>query len=510
MRTQKRGPRLSRPDAFELFKKSFPDALDRHGARFADDPVAWARKHFFIAPGRTIDPLPHQEALLRLFTLPGQDGRRPRNLIYSTVKKSGKTTIAALFTRYFAETAPPFGEIYCAANDLEQATNRVFHAIRQSIELDPTARKRWHITDHELRLSNGTFIRALASDYRGEAGANPRLTVWTELWAYEHERMRRLFEELTPVPTQESLRLIETSAGYEGQSDLLRDLFELGKEGRQLTAGELSQLTGAPPGCFVEAINADSLVPVWMNEAASLVMYWDEGLVARRMPWQSGREGAQYYAEQEKTLRPSQFRRLHLNEWTQNEEAFLPIEWWDACEEELPELDSRTKMVIGVDGAVSGDCFAIVGVTRHPVRHDDVAVRLWGLWEPEPGGKIDFDEPFRELLTLAEDYHVQQVAYDPFQLEHFMQQLRRRARVWVYEFNQGADRNIADKTLFDLVRDRRIAHCGPPEIRQHLLNADAKITGDSKMRIEKRVERLKVDLVVALAMAASECLRLNL
>ncbi len=91
-----------------------------------------------------------------------------------------------------------------------------------------------------------------------------------------------------------------------------------------------------------------------------------------------------------------------------------------------------------------------------------------------------------------------------------MQRLQRQTSVWTHDFNQGADRNVADKTLFDLIRDRRIAHCGPLEIRQHLLNANAKITGDSKMRIEKRVERLKVDLVVALSMAASECLRLNL
>jgi phage terminase large subunit-like protein len=510
MRTRKHEPRLSTPGAYELFRKSFPEALDRHGARFAGDIVAWARKHFFIAPGRTIDLLSHQEALLRLFTSPGPGGRRPKNLIYSTIKKSGKTAIAALFTRHFAETGPPLGEIYCAANDLDQATNRVFQAVRQSIELDPVARKEWQITERELHFSNGTFIRALASDYKGEAGANPRLSVWTELWGFEHERMRRLFDELTPVPIQESFRLVETSAGYEGQSDLLRDLFELAREGKQMTAGELSQVTGASLGCFVEAPNPDSLVPVWRNELASLLVYWDEGFAARRMPWQQGEDGARYYAEQERTLRPSQFRRLHLNEWTQSEEAFVQIEWWDACEEELPELDDRTPLVLAVDGAVSGDCFAIAGVTRHPVRHDDVAVRLWGLWEPPSGGKIDFDEPFQELLGLMQKYNVVAIVYDRYQLEDFMQRLGRRASVWVYDFDQGARRNVADKILFDLIRDRRIAHCGPPEIRQHLLNANAKITGDSKMRIEKRVERLKVDLVVALAMAASECLRLYL
>lgn len=508
MKNRKREPRLSTPDAYELFRNSLPEALDRHGAGFAGDVVDWAGRHFFIAPGRTIDLLPHQKALLRLFMSRGPDGRRPKNLIYSAVKKSGKTTIAALLTRYFAETGPPMSEIYCAANDLEQATNRVFQAVRVSIELDPAARKQWRFTEHELRFSNGTFIRALASDYKGESGANPRLTVWTELWGFEHERARRLFEELTPVPTQESFRIVETSAGYEGQSDLLRDLFELGKSGGQMTAGELTGATGAPLGCFVEAPDPDSPVPIWRSEQASLVMYWDQGLAARRMPWQQGEDGARYYAEQEKTLRPSQFRRLHLNDWTEGEEAFVPIAWWDACEEEVPELDRRTPLVIGVDGAVSGDGFAFVGVTRHPARHDDVAVRLWALWEPPPGGKIDFSEPYQELLELIDQHNVVQICFDPFQLEHFMQRLQ--GRVWTSDFDQGAKRNLADKTLFDLIRDRRIAHCRPAQIRQHLLNANARITRDSKMRIEKRVERLKVDLVVAMSMASHECLRLNL
>lgn len=53
-------------------------------------------------------------------------------------------------------------------------------------------------------------------------------------------------------------------------------------------------------------------------------------------------------------------------------------------------------------------------------------------------------------------------------------------------------------------------HCGPPEISEHLLNANVKITGENRMRIEKRVDRLKVDLAVALSLACAECLRLLL
>ena len=170
----------------------------------------------------------------------------------------------------------------------------------------------------------------------------------------------------------------------------------------------------------------------------------------------------------------------------------------------------ETGIAVGEDAPVGRDePVAKAGwVGRHPARHDDVAVRLWGLWEPPPGGKIDFQEPYRELLELIDRYNVVKICYDPFQLEHFMQRLASRA--WASAFDQGAERNIADKTLFDLIRDRRIAHCGPAEIRQHLLHANARITGDSRMRIEKRVERLKVDLAVALAMASRECLRLLL
>lgn len=499
---------LSRKGAFEHFANSFPDAVAQRRDAYTADVVQWASKRFFVGPGVPIVLLPHQEALLRLFGLPRADGSPWGTQIYSTVKKSGKTTIAALLARFDAETGPPGRELYLAANDREQAQNRVFQAIRQSIEFDETARTRWIITQSELRYENGTFIRAISNDYRGEAGSNPARTCWTELWGFEHEQSIRLFEELTPVPTLPSVRFVETSAGYEGQSGLLWDLYALGMAGRQLTAGELAEMTDTPVGCFSEAPSPSDRVPVWLNEPAGLAMYWDEGLQARRMPWQRGADGLRYYGEQEKTLRPSQFRRLHLNRWAQSEEAFIQIEWWDACERYIPPPNSRTQFVIGVDGAVSGDSFAMVAVTRDPDDHENVVVRDCKVWVPPRGGTIDFNLPRAALREAIEQVNVVEVAYDPFQLVLFMKQFAGQAYTRV--FKQGDERNLADRTLSDLIRDRRIAHSGVPEIRAHLLNANAKITSDSKMRIEKRAGRLKVDLAVALSMASSECLRLNL
>lgn len=510
MTARKRAPRYSKQAALAHFKSSLPEALEHEEAQRNLPIDEWARQHFYIAPGRTIELLPHQVALVRLLGSRDGDRYRFRNQLCSTIKKSGKTTFAAILTRHDAESGPPMREIYLAANDREQAANRVLHAIRQSILLDPQGPNGWEIRERELRAPNGTFIRAIPNDYRGEAGANPSRTVWTELWSIEHEAARRLYEELTPVPTVDSVRLVETSAGYEGQSELLRDLYELGMEGRQLTAGELAALTDTPLMTYVEAPNHDSLVPIWVNEAAGLVMYWDEGLAARRMPWQQGEEGARYYGEQEQTLRPSQFRRLHLNQWSQGEEAFVPIEWWDACVEDIPELDARTPLVLGVDAGLSKSSFAIVGVTPYELPERRVAVRLWCVWDPPEGGKLDFAEPVQALCELVERYHVVEVAYDEYQAHEFMAEIGRRVSVRRREFSQGAARNIADKTLYDVTRDRRLAHCGPPEIRDHLVNANAKLTDDSRLRIVRRSERLRVDLAVALSMAVRECLRLNI
>ena len=242
----------------------------------AGDIVAWAERDFYIPdPGRPIVLEPHQKALLRLIEARDSNGQhRYRTFVYSTPKKSGKTTIAALVARFRAETGGRFQEIYCVANDLEQAQGRVFQAARASIELSPGWRRYWKTGERELcHLPSGSVIRAIPNDYKGEAGANPSLTVWTELWGYESERSRRLWEELTPVPTRDSTRLIETYAGFDGESDLLWELYERGVlQGRQLNAWDLHELADVGLMVFEEAPNPDSLVPIWVDEGASLLV----------------------------------------------------------------------------------------------------------------------------------------------------------------------------------------------------------------------------------------------
>jgi len=189
--------------------------------------------------------------------------------------------------------------------------------------------------------------------------------------------------------------------------------------------------------------------------------------------------------------------------------AFLPsMTIFDACKETLPAADRRTAIVLAVDGAVTGDTFGVVGVSRHPQRRGDVAVRVIEAYEPQ-GRPLDYDLIERRILEICRTHNVVQVAYDKFQLHQMMQRIAARG-VWTNVFEQGGERLVADKQLYDLFLARRVAHNGDELLRRHVANANRKVEGDDRMRIVKRTESLKIDLVVCLGMAAKRCLELNL
>jgi len=194
---------------------------------------------------------------------------------------------------------------------------------------------------------------------------------------------------------------------------------------------------------------------------------------------------------------------------------FVNLVWWDACMEQLPALTRSEPMILGLDAAKGGDtqtadCFAVVGVTRHPHRTTDLAVRYCGIWKPPPGQLLDYGPIDAEVRRLCRDFAVVELAYDPTQLHYFCQNLKKEGIAHAREFLQGSPRLKADKGLQDLIIAKRISHDGNPLLREHIDNADIKLAGQDGIRIIKRAEGLKVDASVALAMAADRAMYYNL
>lgn len=457
------------------------------------DIVDWAETYFYLADTRRpIALAPHQQDILRLFSERFENGRfKWTTLLYSTIKKSGKTTISAVYARWAAETWGPSQEVYNLGNKEKQAKDRAFKKIKESLLWSPESiRKQWEIKDLTLtHKASGSIIEALPVSDTGEAGGNPSLTVWTELWGFQYEAALRFYDEMQPVATRNlSQRFIDTYAGYTGESELLKNLWDLGLAGQRLHPD----------------------LPIYGVPTAGLIAYIDTGIAARRMAWQ----GADYYAQQEALERPVNYRRLHLNEWVESQEAFIEIALWDNLQLDIPNfypkkvgpIDTRPMVTLAVDASVSGDSTAVVAVMQQL----DVVVELstW-VFEPPEGGKLDYEETLLPALEQCfRQYRVAMVTYDEYQLHDFMTQLRKKHRSIEFDpFPQGVKRVQADTGLLNRIRQGKLAHSGNQTLREHLQNADAEKQGGDLadkdfIRIVKRDAKKKIDAVVCLSMAA--------
>lgn len=445
-------------------------------ALWRNDIVAWAEENFVLAEtGRPIKLMPHQKKILHLAFTPDIDGRLPfETIIYSCVKKSGKTTIAALVAEWFALTQGSFNEIFMLANDQEQAQGRAFQDVTRSIQAHPYLAGSCGTTKSEIKFSTGTTITALASDYAGAAGSRHGLTCWDELWAYTSERAYRLWDEMTPIPTkQNSIRLVTTYAGFEGESTLLEDLYKQGLAGQRV----------------------DEELPIYIN--GRLFMYWDH---EPRMPWQT----PEYYEEQRKTLRTNTFIRLHENRWVSGESNFVDMDWWDACvNPKITPLvaDKRLPVWAGIDAAIKHDSAAIVATTWDYLSKR-VRLIYHRVFQPTPEHPLDLEETLEAAaLELNDRFNLKEVRYDPYQFHRSAVTLS-KAGVPMVEFPQSLPNlTAASQNLYELIKGANLMVYPDPAMRLSVQRAVALETSRG-WRITKEKSAHKIDVVVALAQAA--------
>lgn len=472
------------PQAYQSLQRDKVNRLKQLAARTEEtpDPITWIEENFRIpeTSDHRFTLAPYQKTALREALRKDANG----NYVYSTVvwsdcKKSLKSCIAAARALYAAYTTD-WGTVYAIANDLKQADSRVAYYMRRCIELNPKMKAEDKINRYLIELPNHSRIEAIPIDPSGEAGGNADLLVFSELWGWKNDAAQRMWTEQTLSPTKfgKSQRWVETYAGFIGESPILEMLYD----------------TAVVNG---ERINDD--IELYRN--GSVLALWN---TRPRLEWQT----PEYYASEAAILPPSEFNRVHRNQWSQSTEQFVPLEWWDACQKTLPTFTRHSPMVVGIDAAVSSDLFAMVGVSRI---NGITYVRYVNTWRAPQGGKIDFEEPRKELERLAHDYNLEAVCYDPYQLEYFAGLMTQKGLVYMQEFPQAGKRLESDKALYDAIRERTIAHDGDPVLREAVANANREISPqDNKLRIVKRQESLKIDPLIAASMAHHTIIELEI
>jgi hypothetical protein len=200
---------------------------------------------------------------------------------------------------------------------------------------------------------------------------------------------------------------------------------------------------------------------------------------------------------------------------------FVPAAWVDSCglnADWWKPLDPYTPICVGIDVGTKNDLFAITGWGRtQPVKDDQGKVVIPPKYKPAFAkifhpedlgsltGRVDFDKPKEFLRQVGRSYRVLQFAYDPHQALGLADDLFKEGVGIFEEFPQGQKRVMSDSYLYEMLKTGQIEwymHSEEyKELAQHFKNADAKIEGENKRRLEKRSDSLKIDAAVASSMA---------
>jgi len=266
----------------------------------------------------------HRQILNTFFAEPF----RWNTFIFSAPKASAKTEIAAAVTYAFMRLFG--GESYSVANDREQARNRMYTRVLEALRVmrrvspklfhrvieDPeweNIERNLTITfaENEQRNPGPHILKAIASDYTGEAGALNALTVFDEIWGITSSRGERLWTEMQPKPSVPvSIRFTSSYAGFYGESKLLYGLYE--------------QCVKPDPHNpdLQHGVRVDGLDDLPVYQHGNMICYWDE---VPRMPWHTP-EFLKQAEESETQGRRSEFERLWRNRWSTGLETFLDME----------------------------------------------------------------------------------------------------------------------------------------------------------------------------------------
>jgi phage terminase large subunit-like protein len=473
------------------------DTIDAE-QRLALDPAAWIDENIKVSelskPFKLAD---YQRRVLGAMFVFDQAGKVAIDeAVWSEPKKSGKTTLAAALALWWADTQEAPNEILVVANDLEQATSRAFATMCTLLTKNPTLGERARrVSNTKIVFDTGTTIRAIASEYAGAAGSNHGLTLWDEIWAGTTENYRRLWDELTPVPTRlNSIRLVFSYAGFEGESKTLRDLYLAGVDAAEHPEGRGERL--------------DDELPIYRSREGAglnLVTFWSHDC---RMPWQTAVWLERQRQDHISKGRVSTWLRLFENRWVSGESAFITAALWDAIVNSdlmpLAPTKSGAPLWVGVDIGIKNDTTGIVAVQpllRAPEGTPPIRLALHKIWKPKPGTPVDHADIEAYLRYLHANYKLRKIAVDPHQALDLIVRLK-KAGLPIEECPQTSGTvDAMGQTLITAIQARDLVVYPDADLRQQALNTVAVEKPSGMMRMDKAKSNRKIDAIVALALA---------
>jgi phage terminase large subunit-like protein len=457
---------------------------------------------------------PWQRRILKqLFQKRKDKLRQYRSCLFMVPRKNGKTELAAAIALYGLLADGETGaEVYSAAADRDQAS-LVFNVAAQMIRNDPVLDAACYIVDSQKRIvhrSTGSFYKALSAEAYSKHGFNASMVIYDELHAAPD---RRLFDVLSTSmgARRQPLLLAISTAGYDKHS-ILYELYAHAKKVQErpsLDPSFLPVLYEAPPDAEWTSPKVWKACNPALGDFRSLEEMQILAARAKEIPAQE-----------------NNFRRLYLNQWTEQAARWIAMPAWDACQVPVdPATLHGRRCYVGMDLSSTTDLTAIVGVCpdedggfdvlaqffvphdriQDRARRDRVPYDEWaraGSLTATPGPVVDYEAVRAALRTWAAQFAIQLVAFDPWNATDLVGRLEKQDGLTCVPMRQGfGSLSAPTKSLEKAILARQLRHNGHPVLRWNVSNVAVESDATGNLKPSKVASTERIDGVVALIMA---------
>jgi phage terminase large subunit-like protein len=444
----------------------------------------------------------------RLFGTMKGEVRQYRTSLLAIPRKNGKSTLCAGIALKLMFDGEPGAEIYSCAADRDQA-RLVFEMAKVCVENSPKLRSRLRVFRNSIvREDTHSTYKALSAEAFTKHGLNAHGIIFDELHAQPDRELWDVMTTSTGARRQ-PLCVAITTAGFDRKSIC----WEIWRYALAVRDGAIKDET------FLPAIYAADPEDDWTKEETWRKANPNLGVSVKLDDLRVRCKRAQDMPSEENT-----FRRLHLNQWTEQDTRWLRMEHWAQGNKPCPVMLDGRECFAGLDLASTFDttCFCLLFQLddgtfwvephfwipeenmRERVKRDRVPYDQWakeGKLHLTHGNVTDFDQVRADIMALTKKYNIRQVAIDRWNATQLATQLQGDG-VNVLGFGQGyGSMSSAAKALEAACVAGRLHHGGHPVLAWQASNVAIQQDHAGNIKPSKAKSNERIDGIVALTMA---------
>lgn len=430
-----------------------------------------------------LEPFQRENMWKPLFACGHMDGgrfkRRFRRAIFGLPSGFGKTELAAALIMTVATMEVVHNGQYGVVASSKDQVRNIFEKIATMIKLNQTFRDQWEVGKTVItHRETGAKIMVLPNKADALESWHFNVLVFDELHVYRDSRV--------------------WDAGLKGQKVLWNPLsigITTAADSRDGFLWETLEKADADPGMYLYWLGLDDDADIDKKSA------WKPLMVASWVDWESIQD------QRGMATSKRSFERYTANRFPTDRDAYscFTATQLAKCQRGKNDFDFSKPYTIGIDGATSGDSFAIVAYQERETGRGGKqgVVREWVLDEPdEETGHYNLNQVMELVAGICQESWPEVVGIDPNRLIVMNSQLRDNYGIETVAFAQNnATMCQATSLVTHLVKDGRLKLKGCPKLAEHLANTVELEREPYGTRFGKDSKKSKIDAAIALAIA---------